>query len=90
MHSRKLPLKAQTDLLPNDGVLSTASIFTESSAEIFPTEWHFITKLGPQVSPFPVPIFGVNNYTHEGRHKGLYMNSDNYEDTTPPSSSTGF
>jgi hypothetical protein len=49
--------------LPNDGVLPTASIFTESSEEIFPAEWHFVTKLGPQVSPFPVPIFGVNNNT---------------------------
>jgi hypothetical protein len=53
-------LKAQTVLLPNDGVLPAASIFTESSEEIFPTEWYFITNLGPQVSPFPVPIFGVN------------------------------
>jgi hypothetical protein len=26
----------------------------------FPAEWHFVTKLGTQVSPFPVPIFGVN------------------------------
>jgi hypothetical protein len=26
----------------------------------FPAEWSFFTKLGPQVSPFPVPIFGVN------------------------------
>jgi hypothetical protein len=32
--------------LPNDGVLPTASIFTESSEEIFLAEWHFITKLG--------------------------------------------
>jgi hypothetical protein len=46
--------------LPNDGVLPTASIFIESSEEIFPAEWHFVTKLSPQVSPFPVPIFGVN------------------------------
>jgi hypothetical protein len=29
-------------------------------------------------------------YTHEGRHEGLYTNSDNYEDATPSSSSTGF
>jgi hypothetical protein len=36
-------------------------IFTESSEEIFPVEWHFITKLGPQVSHFLVPIFGVNS-----------------------------
>jgi hypothetical protein len=27
----------------------------------FPAEWHFFTKLGPQVSHFPVPIFGVND-----------------------------
>jgi hypothetical protein len=60
-HSLKLPFfKAQTVLLPNDRVLPTTSIFTESSEEIFPVEWHFITKLGPQVSPFPIPIFGVN------------------------------
>jgi hypothetical protein len=52
--------QAQIVLLPNDGVLPTASIFTESSEEIFPAEWYFITKLGPQVSPFPVSIFGVN------------------------------
>jgi hypothetical protein len=53
-------LKAQTVLLPNDSVLPTASIFIESSEEIFPSEWHFVTKLSPQVNPFPVPIFGVN------------------------------
>jgi hypothetical protein len=28
--------------------------------EKFPAEWRFFTKLGPQVSLFPVPIFGVN------------------------------
>jgi hypothetical protein len=27
-------------------------------------------------------------YTHEGRHEGLYTNSDNYENVTPSSSST--
>jgi hypothetical protein len=26
-----------------------------------PAEWCLLTKLGPQVSLFPVPIFGVNN-----------------------------
>jgi hypothetical protein len=36
------------------------AFFTESSEKIFPAEWYFVTKLGPQVSPFPVPIFGVN------------------------------
>jgi hypothetical protein len=28
--------------------------------DIFPAEWYFVTKLGPQVSPFLVSIFGVN------------------------------
>jgi hypothetical protein len=27
-------------------------------------------------------------YIHEGRHEGLYMNIDNYDDATPSSSST--
>jgi hypothetical protein len=26
----------------------------------FPAEWRFFTKLSPQVSPFPVPIFAVD------------------------------
>jgi hypothetical protein len=29
-------------------------------------------------------------YTHDGWHKGLYTNNDNYEDVTPSLSSTGF
>jgi hypothetical protein len=62
--------KAQIVLLPNDGVLPTASIFTESSEEIFPAEWHFVTKLDPQVSSFPVPIFGVNICTLFGTPSG--------------------
>jgi hypothetical protein len=35
---------------------------TEFSEKIFPAEWYYVTKLGPQVSPFPVPIFGVNRH----------------------------
>jgi hypothetical protein len=54
-------LKAQTVPLPNDSALPTASILVESSEKIFLAEWYFVTKLGPQVSPFPIPIFGVNN-----------------------------
>jgi hypothetical protein len=47
--------------------------FTDSFEEIFLAEWHFITKLGPQVSPFPVPFFGVNSGVpspHRGSHGG--------------------
>jgi hypothetical protein len=51
---------SQTVLLPNEDVLPTACIITEYSKEIFPAEWNFVTKLGPQISLFPVPIFGVN------------------------------
>jgi hypothetical protein len=29
------------------------AFFTESSEKIFPAEWYFVTKLSPQVSPFP-------------------------------------
>jgi hypothetical protein len=58
------PLKAQIVFLPNDGVSPTASIFTESSEKTSSAEWYFVTKLGPQVSPFPVQIFGVNRHKH--------------------------
>jgi hypothetical protein len=34
----------------------------------------FFTKLGPQVSPFPVPIFGVNR-VHEGSKVVLRRNT---------------
>jgi hypothetical protein len=44
--------------------------FTESSEKIFLAEWHFVTKLGPQVSPFPVPIFGVNKPFQGGTSGG--------------------
>jgi hypothetical protein len=37
-------------------------LLSESSEEIFSAEWYFINKLGPHVSVFPVPIFGVNRY----------------------------
>jgi hypothetical protein len=54
-------LKAQTVILPNDGALPTASIlYRIHLRRFFPAERYFVTKLGPQVSPFPVPIFGVN------------------------------
>jgi hypothetical protein len=52
---------AQTVLLPNGNKLPTAGISAESSEEIFPCWTGFVTKLGPQISLFPVPIFGVNN-----------------------------
>jgi hypothetical protein len=71
-HSKNFLLKAQIVLLPNDSVLPTASIFIESSEEIFPAEWHFVTKLGPQVSPFHVPIFGVNSTVQSKKSIYLY------------------
>jgi hypothetical protein len=53
---------AQTVLLPNVNILPTAGTSIESSEEIFPCRTGFATKLGPQISLFPVPIFGVNRY----------------------------
>jgi hypothetical protein len=51
---------AQTVLLPNRNKLPTAGTSAESSEEILPCRTGFVTKLGPQISLFPVPIFGVN------------------------------
>jgi hypothetical protein len=52
---------AQTVPLLNEHALLTTGIFTESSEEIFSRRMEFVTKLGPQISLFPVPIFDVNN-----------------------------
>jgi hypothetical protein len=52
--------KRETTLLPNDNILPTADAFTGCFEENLLPNGAFSTKLGPQVSPFPVPIFGVN------------------------------
>jgi hypothetical protein len=46
--------------LPNGNILPTAGTSAESSEEIFPYRTGSVTKLGPQISLFPVPILGVN------------------------------
>jgi hypothetical protein len=51
----------QTVPLPNGSKLPTASISAESSEEIFLRWTGFVTKLGPQINPSHVPIFGVNS-----------------------------
>jgi hypothetical protein len=53
--------KRKTALLPNDGALPTAGIFTECFKENFLSNGAFLTKLGPQVSLFSIPILGVNS-----------------------------
>jgi hypothetical protein len=57
---------AQIVLLPNGNILPTAGISAESSEEIFPCQTGFVTKLGPQISLLPVPIFGVNTRIDTG------------------------
>jgi hypothetical protein len=47
--------------LPNEDALLTAGAFAESSDEIFSCRMEFITKLGPQINLYLVPIFGVNS-----------------------------
>jgi hypothetical protein len=49
-----------TALLLNVDILPTADAFTECFEENLLPNGAFSTKLGPQVSLFPVPIFGVN------------------------------
>jgi hypothetical protein len=60
--------------------------FTESSEKIFLAEWYFVTKLGPQVSLFLVPIFGVNSSTGSMASKKEKINragSSNYGKSAP-------
>jgi hypothetical protein len=52
--------KCETTLLLNDDILPTTDAFTECFEENLLPNGAFSTKLGPQVSLFPVPIFGVN------------------------------
>jgi hypothetical protein len=52
--------KRETALLSNDDILPTADAFTECFEENLFLNGAFSTKLGPHVSLFPVPIFGVN------------------------------
>jgi hypothetical protein len=72
---------AQTVLLPNENILSTAGISAKSSEEIFPCLTGFVTKLGPQISLFPVPIFGVN--THHGARHGIVEMVDTSDEDEP-------
>jgi hypothetical protein len=62
--------KRETALLPNDGVLPTEDVFIECFEEKLLAERCSPTKLSPQVSLFPIPIFGVNicpfNYEIKG------------------------
>jgi hypothetical protein len=58
--------KRKIALLPNDDILPTADTFTECFEENLLPKGAFSTKLGPQVSLFPVPYFGVNNLRRFG------------------------
>jgi hypothetical protein len=51
-----------TALLPNDNIFPTTDAFTERFEENLLPNGAFSTKLGPQVSLFPAPIFGVNTH----------------------------
>jgi hypothetical protein len=52
--------KREAGLLPNDDVLPTAGVFYRMLRRKPLAKWCSLTKLGPQVSLFPVPIFGDN------------------------------
>jgi hypothetical protein len=48
----------------------------------FPAEWRFFTKLGPQGSLFPVPIFGVNSLSlakDKGKETRTLLEEDSLE-----------
>jgi hypothetical protein len=55
--------KCETTLLPNDDILPTADAFTECFEKNLLPNGAFSTKLGPQVSLFPIPSMRVL-YSH--------------------------
>jgi hypothetical protein len=62
--------KSKIALLSNDDTLPTADAFTECFEENLLPNGVFSTKLGPQVSLFPVPIFGVNSRSAPAQASG--------------------
>jgi hypothetical protein len=60
-HSRKLPFKsANSPFAERWRIADRKHPLPIPLRRFFLAEWYFITKLGPQVSPFPVPFFDVN------------------------------
>jgi hypothetical protein len=59
-HSRKLPFSSANSPSAEWWRTTDRKYLYRILWREFPAEWLFFTKLGPQVSPFPVPIFGVN------------------------------
>jgi hypothetical protein len=60
MYSRKLPFSSANSPSAEWWRTTDRKYLNRILWGEFPAEWRFFTKLGPQVSPFPVPIFGVN------------------------------
>jgi hypothetical protein len=72
MHSRKLPFKiANSPFVERQRIADRKRLLLNPLRRFFLAEWYFITKLGPQVSLFPVPFFGVNTpvRTREADHE---------------------
>jgi hypothetical protein len=60
-HSRKLPFKSvNSPFVERQRIADRKRLLPNPLRRCFLAEWYFITKLGPQVSLFPVPFFGVN------------------------------
>jgi hypothetical protein len=59
--SRKLPFKsANSPFAERQHIADCKRPLLNPLRRFFLAEWYFITKLGPQVSLFPVPFFGFN------------------------------
>jgi hypothetical protein len=61
-HSRKLPFNRANSPFAQR-IADRKRLLPNPLRRFFLAEWYFITKLGPQVSLFPIPFFGVNNYS---------------------------
>jgi hypothetical protein len=61
MHSQKLSFKsANNPFAERWRIADRKHPLPIPLRRFFQAEWYFITKIGPRVSPFPVPFFGVN------------------------------
>jgi hypothetical protein len=61
-HSRKFPFKsANSPSTEGQRIADRKRPLPNLRRRFLLAEWYFITKLGPQVSLFPVPFFGVNS-----------------------------
>jgi hypothetical protein len=65
-HSRKLPFKsANSPFAERQRIADRKRLLPNPLRRFFLAEWYFITKLGPQVSPFPIQLRDKSDFILE-------------------------